>query len=497
LFCRGVPPDAAYSFKHALVQDAAYSTLLRGKRQDLHARVAAVMEQHFADLVERRPELLAHHLTAAGEIERAVDEWLKAGQHAAARQGHLEAIHHFERGLAELAALPGGAARDKREIELQLARGLSLFTAKGLAAVEPAEAYARAHELAERQGDQRQLFTAIFGLWFFESHSGVGSIVDSRRLSIRLQQLTTESADEGLRLQARHSAWTTCFFAGDPAGARQHFEEGYRLYDPERHRRHRQLYGGHDPGVCARMIGAQVHWLLGYPEKSMVLGNDALVFAERVAHPFSSAVLLQYQSMLHLDRGELQLGLLRLEAAEALVAEQRLGFLIDPQLVRGVALTAQGAFEEAVASLRKGLAGPFRATRWQCYGLAGLADALTRQGEYRAALSAAREGLSICEKTGHRQWQAELQRIEGVALTGLHELEEAQNALKEALRISRNQQARAFELRAATSLAGLWGDQGKRDEARELLAPVYGWFTEGFDTRDLKEAKALLDELAP
>jgi predicted ATPase len=165
--------------------------------------------------------------------------------------------------------------------------------------------------------------------------------------------------------------------------------------------------------------------------------------------------------------------------------------------VRGVALTAQGAFEEAVASLRKGLAGPFRATRWQCYGLAGLADALTRQGEYRAALSAAREGLSICEKTGHRQWQAELQRIEGVALTGLHELEEAQNALKEALRISRNQQARAFELRAATSLAGLWGDQGKRDEARELLAPVYGWFTEGFDTRDLKEAKALLDELAP
>jgi predicted ATPase len=195
LFCRGVPPESAYFFKHALVQDAAYGTLLRGKRQELHARVAAVLEQHFADLVGRRPDLLALHLSAAGEVERAVDEWLKAGQHAAARQAHLEAIHHFERGLAELAALPEGPARDKREIELQLARGLSLFTAKGLAAVEPAQAYTRAHELAERQGDLRQLFTAIFGLWFFESHSGVGSIVDSRRLSIRLQQLTAESAE--------------------------------------------------------------------------------------------------------------------------------------------------------------------------------------------------------------------------------------------------------------------------------------------------------------
>jgi tetratricopeptide (TPR) repeat protein len=496
LFCRGVPPESAYLFKHALVQDAAHGTLLRGKRQELHARVAAVLEQHFADLVESRPELLAHHLTAAGEIERAVDEWLKAGQYAAARFAHLEAIRHFERGLAELAALPEGPGRDKREIELQLARGLSLFTAKGLAAVEPAQAYTRAHELAERHGDQRQLFTAIFGVWFLESHS-VGSIVDSRRLSNRLQQLMPESADEGLRLQASHSAWTTCFFAGDPAGAREHCEDGYRLYDPERHHLHRQLFGGHDPGVCARMIGAQVHWLLGYPEKSMVLGNDALVFAERVAHPFSLSVLLQYQSMLHLDRGEPELALRRLETAEALVAEQRLGFLIDPQLLRGVVLTAQGAFEEAAASLRKGLAGPFRATRWRCYGLTSLADALTRQGEHRAALTATREGLSICEKTGHRQWEAELQRLEGIAFSGLNRPEEAQNSLAEALRISQKQQARAFELRAAMSMARLWRNQGKREEARELLAPVYGWFTEGFDTRDLKEAKVLLDELAP
>jgi hypothetical protein len=172
-----------------------------------------VLEQHFPDLVERRPELLAHHLTAAGEIVRAVDKWLKAGQYAAARFAHLEAIRHFERGLAELAALPEGSARDGREIDLQSARGLSLFTARGFSAVEEAQAsYARAHELAEQHGNPRPLFIAVAGLW--QSAIGAGRVFDCRRLSNRLQQLTAESGDEELSLQAHHSAWTTCLFAG-------------------------------------------------------------------------------------------------------------------------------------------------------------------------------------------------------------------------------------------------------------------------------------------
>jgi predicted ATPase len=162
LFCRGVPPQSVYLFKHALVQDAAYSTLLRARRRDLHIRVAAVLEQHFADIVERRPELLAHHLTAAGEMERAVDEWLKAGQHAAARQAHLEAIQHFERGLAELAALPEGPSRDEREIELELAKGLSLLTTESFMSTRAAQAYTRARELAERLNVTPPLFTAVY-----------------------------------------------------------------------------------------------------------------------------------------------------------------------------------------------------------------------------------------------------------------------------------------------------------------------------------------------
>jgi class 3 adenylate cyclase len=494
LFCHGTAPHASYLFKHALVQDAAYSTLVRARRQELHGRVAAVLEQEFGDLVERRPELLAHHLTAAGEIPRATDQWLKAGQYAAARLAHLEAIRHFERGLAALTALDESHDRDKREIELQLARGLSLFTAKGFNSPEAADAYARARELAEQQGDSHELFMSVYGLW--QSANGAGRIFDCRRLSSRLQQLTANNADDELSLQAHHAAWATCVFAGDPAAAHEHSETGCRLYDPERDSFHRHLYGGHDPGICARYFGAQAHWLLGYPEKGLALGAEALELGKRIAHPFSFAIALQYQAMIHLDRREPGPALDRLEAAEKIAAEQRLGFVLEPQLLRGAALTLQGALEEAVACLREGLVGVVGTTRLRCYGLAKLSDALSRQGEYNAALAAARDGLSAVEETGHRQWKAELHRLEGIALLNLNQCEESQSALEEALRVARTQMAKSYELRAATSLARLWGEQGRRTDASVLLAPIYGWFTEGSGMADLREAKVLLDELA-
>jgi class 3 adenylate cyclase len=494
LFCRGVAPQSSYLFKHALVQDAAYGTLLRARRQELHARVAAALEQHLVDLVERQPELLAHHLTAAGDAARAVDQWMKAGQHAAQRTAaHLEAIRHFDHGLAALAALPQAAARDQREIDLQLARGSSLFTAEGYSSAGAAEAYARARQLAEQRGDPQQLFMAVYGLW--QSANGAGRVLDCRRLSNRLQQLTAGKADDDLLLEAHHSAWATCLFAGEPVAAQEHSEAGRRLYDPERHRSHRLLYGGHDPGVCAGKVAAQAHWLLGFPDKALALDSEALALAERIAHPFSLLDTLLFTIMFRLDRGEPALALRQLEAAEALAAEQRLGFNFEPRFLRGAILSAQGAFEEGSACLREGLASRLGAMRFRLYGLAQLADALTRKGEYSAALGAAREGLETEERTGHRQWEAELHRLEGVALSGLNQLEEGQIALEEALRIARKQHAKAYELRAATSLARLWGEQGRRAAARDLLAPVYGWFTEGFDTVDLKEARGLLDEL--
>jgi hypothetical protein len=389
LFCRGVAPQSSYVFKHTLVQDAAYSTLLRARRQEWHARVAVALEQHFADLVERQPELLAHHLTAAGDTERAIDQWLKAGQHAAERLAHLEAIRHFERGLSVLAGLPQGATHDRREIELQIARGLSLVTTKGFDAAEVAQAYGRAHELAERHGDQRKLFTAIFGLWV--SANGRGEMIECHNISRRLQDLTAAEADDEMRLQAHHSAWTTCLFTGEPAVAHEHCEAGRRLYDPERHRVHRHFYGGHDPGTCAHYMGAQALWLLGYPDTGLAVGREALALAERIAHPFTSGAALVMSAMLHLDRDEPDLALQRIEAAEALAAEQRIGLVLEPGVLRGAVMTAHGEFKEATACLRNGLARP-RALRLREYGLTRLSEALSRQGEHVEALAAIREG---------------------------------------------------------------------------------------------------------
>jgi hypothetical protein len=301
LSCRGTPPNSSYLFKHALLLDGAYGMLLRGRRQELHARVGAVLEQKFSDLVERQPGLLAHHLTAAGDTERAVNQWLIAGRHAAARLAHLEAISHFERGLTTLAALPEDQIRDALEIELQLARGLSLFSAHGFQATDAGNVYGRARELAERLGDSHHLFMAVYGLW--QSAAGSGKILDCRKLSNRLQQLTADGQDDELLLQAHHSAWTTCLYVGVPAESCEHTEAGRRIYDPERHRLHRELYGGHDPGVCASHIGAQVRWLLGYPETGLALGQEALTLAEKIAHPFSLALTLQYNSMLLVELG--------------------------------------------------------------------------------------------------------------------------------------------------------------------------------------------------
>jgi class 3 adenylate cyclase/predicted negative regulator of RcsB-dependent stress response len=493
LFCRGTPPHSSYLFKHALVQDAAYSTLLRTRRQELHARVAALLEQHFADLVERQPELLAHHLTAAGDTERAVNQWLKAGRHAAERLAHLEAIRHFGRGLSALAALPEGSARDGREVELQLARGLSVLTTEGFASPKASEIYGRARDLAEQRGDRRQLFMAVFGLW--QTANGRGGMVECRKYSDHLQQLTAGDADEELRLQAHHSAWTTGLFSGVPAAAHEHCGLGRRLYDPERHRHHRLLYGGHDPGVCARYMGAQAYWLLGQPDTGLAMGGEALALAERIAHPFSLGTALVMNAILHLDRDEPEAALQRIGAAEALAAEQRIGLAIEPQILRGAVMTAQGASAEAVACLRDALTQP-RAPRLKPYGLARLGEALARQGDYGAALTAVKEGLADQERTGQRRWEAELCRLKGLVLLHQNSLDEAQAALEESLRIARRQQSKSYELRAAASLARLWGEQGRRADARDLLAPIYGWFTEGFDTADLKEARALLDQLA-
>jgi len=494
LFCRGTAPHASYLFKHALVQDAAYGTLLRARRREMHARVAGVLEQHFADLVERQPELLAHHLTAAGKIERAVDQWLKAGRHAGSRSAYLEAIAHLERGLDLLQSLPESPDRDGCEIDLQLALAGCRLTAKGAAAAKPP--YMRAFDLAESSGSPQQRFDALYGVWQATNMSG-GSAAASP-LSARLLSMTEDEGDDGLRLQALHSAWATWAFAGDPAKTREHTDAGRLLYDPEKHASHRFVYGGHDPGACAGYMGAHAEWLLGYPEKALASAAASLALAERLAHPFSLSLALTLCSVLHLNRCEPERALSLVGAAEVLAAEQRFSLILEPGILRGVALLRQGVIDEATARIREGIANWTRLGRtiFLPDSLAFLAEGLIRHGDRMAALAALREGLEIARSTGEHGWDAELHRLAGTLLVAENKLNEGEASLQQAIRIAQAQQAKSLELRAARDLARLWGEQGRRTDARDLLAPVYDWFTEGFDIADLKEAKALLDQLA-
>jgi class 3 adenylate cyclase len=494
LFCRGVPPHAFYMFKHALVQDAAYGTLLRVRRQELHARAAAGLERDFADLIERQPELLAHHLTAAGDNEHAVDQWLKAGQHAASRLAHVEALVHLDRGLALLRSLADSPMRDAREIELQLALGTSSITVNGMSAPRVGEAYARAHELARKRGDARQEFQALYGLW--QHNSGSGRILAARPLSERLLGMTERTSDSGLRLQAHHSAWTTGLLGGDPAGGYRHAEAGIRIYDPEEHRSHRHVYGGHDPGVCARYTAAQLDWLLGYPDRALLKVGEAQALGERISHPFSMEIAVSYAAMIHLNRGEPELAAARVAVAEALAAEQRVSFIMEPLFLQGAVLVQQGAVAEAIMAIREGLASS-RATAkvWQSYARFSIAQAFAREGNYQEAHAAVTQALDDIRATGERMWEPEIHRVHGLVLLRENRLAESEAAFSRALDLAREQQAKSLELRAATSLARLWGEQGRRAQAQELLAPVYGWFTEGFDTADLKAAKELLNSL--
>jgi len=246
LFCRGLAPQSSYLCKHALVQDAAYGTLLRRRRRPLHGRIAVALEQEFPDLVERQPELLAHHLTGAGDAARAAAQWLKAGQYAAAHSAHVEAIAHLERGLALLRSLPETAERDSLEIDLQLALGMSSIRAKSMISPTVREAYGRASELAEKHHDQSRLFQAIYGI--YQHNVGSGRIFAARPLAERLLTVTAhDDADPGLRLQAHHAVWTTLSGGGEPAGCLKHCETGRRCYDPERYQSHRDLTAGTTP----------------------------------------------------------------------------------------------------------------------------------------------------------------------------------------------------------------------------------------------------------
>jgi class 3 adenylate cyclase len=498
LFRQGSPPHATYLFKHALVQDAAYGTLLRGPRQELHARIAAATETGMPERVEREPELLAYHYAEAGQPDTAAGYWLAAGRLAARRSANSEAVAHLRRGIAAVRGLPETLERNRLELALQLALGPALVSSRGFGDAEASTGYQRAAELARRLGDDRDRFAATWGLWIT-----IRAKSASDHMRLRLQYLgemveaAERTGDAELLLQAHHSSWSTRIWNGEFASASEHVRSGLALYDPERHRHHALMYGGHDPGVCGNGQGAVALWALGWPDRAVQSAREGIVLGETLDHMSSLLHSLWFATSVYF---------LRRQAADVLACSARLLALGSEHglklyeaiggVFHGWALIQQLDAQAGLAELRAAVA-TYATTAHVNLDLyrAILAEAELRAGNFEEGTAVLIQG----ELSTDEWWRAGYLRLRGdLLLRGPNDDRGAAERLyRQAISVAAGQQAKSLELRAATSLAMLLGEQGRRSEGYAVLAPVYGWFTEGFGTLDLKEAKALLGELHP
>jgi class 3 adenylate cyclase/predicted ATPase len=497
LYQRGVPPQATYTFKHALIQDAAYESLLKSTRQQYHQRIAQVLEAQFPDTVAQQPELLAHHYTKAGITEEAVHYWHQAGQSAVQRSAHVEAIAHLRQGLALLETLPETPQRLQREVDMLIALGASLRATKGAGASEMQQTYSRARQLCQHLADPYQLFPILRGLWNY--HNVRTEHRTAHELGEQLLTLARQVQDAAMLMASHRALGTTLMLLGAVALAHMHLTQGIALYDPQQHRALAFRYG-EDAGVTCHSYAALTLWLLGYPAQGRTQIDAALTLAQQSAHSFSLNIALAVATMFYQLRREERWTQERAEAVINLATEQGFPyFMACGVILRGWALAHQGKAQEGIEQLHQGLIA-FRATGaeiWRPYFLACLAEAYGTTGEPHAGLTVLAEALTLADTTGEQWCKSECYRLKGVLLLqqSLENQAEAENCYQQALSIARAQQAKSWDLRAATSLARLWQQQGKRQEAHDLLAPVHNWFTEGFDTADLQDAKALLEML--
>jgi len=497
VFRRGKPPQATYSFKHALVQDAAYATLVRAKRHRLHARIAAAIEQHFPEAVQAQPELLAHHYMEAGLAQPAIDYWLKAGQRAIARSAMAEALAQLRNGLDLLAGLPE-ADRKRRELDLQVALGVALMTTQGWAAPEAGRANARARALCEQTGATAQLWPVLYGQWVF--HNVRAEHKAAREVADEFLRRAYDRQEASATVVAHRICGTGAFYRGEVAAARTDLEKAVALYDPERHRSLAFLYV-QDPRVAAMSGLSWTLLALGYPEQAGARSREAVDAARELAHLNTLGYALLFACFFEQYRRAWREAKDRAKALIELSTEQDFPHLLAAAtVIRAWALIQSGEVEIGLAQLRQG------SPAWRATG-AGLFEPyfLGLQAEAQGGFGAAEEGLDLVakaldrvEETGERWFEAKLHRIMGELMLRLPKADPgaAETQFEHAAATAREQGAKPWELRAAMSMVRLWRDQGKLQQARELLAPVYGWFTEGFDTLDLKEAKVLLDELA-
>jgi class 3 adenylate cyclase/predicted ATPase len=495
VFQRGTPPAAVYSFKHALVQDAAHGSLLRSSRQQLHARIADAFEIHFPELMDSQPELLAQHYAEAGLVEKSADYWRKAGHSSAVRSAMAEAAAQFQKGLDQLVLLPESPERQRQQLEFWTELGAALRFVKGQGAPETGHSFSRARELWERLGSPSEFLHVPYGQSRYHAYRGeldLGLALDEDLL-----RLSRKRDDDAGLVLGHQACGTSQMLAGRFALSRLHLEAALALYDPTSHSSLAHQTGSH-PQVVAQAYLAFVLFCLGFPDQALTRTRAAIAEARGLAHSPSLASSLMGGTVLLSLAGDNQA--LDEQADDLVTVSTDQGLLFwrpMGMIYRGWVKVQDGGAAEGISLLRNGSIA-YRATGaelWMPYYTAFLARACEIAGQIEEALTQLDDALQIVERTGERWFAAELNRHKGRLLLRQGNSEAAEGLYRKALSIAQEQEAKLWELRAAGSLARLWRDQGRRTEARDLLAPVYGWFTEGFDTPDLKEAKALLEEL--
>jgi class 3 adenylate cyclase/predicted ATPase len=503
LLVQGLPPDADYRFKHALIQDAAYENLLKSRRQVLHRRVAEALRDKFADRAATEPELLAHHFNQAGLTEAAIEWWGKAGQRSLERSALVEAAEQLTRALAQITTLPATPALRREQIKLQVALLTPLMHVKGQTAPETKAAAERARllmqqaeALGEAPEDPLLLFSVLYGFWVASYTAFNGDVL--RELAVQFLALAEKQGTTGPLMIGHRLLGNSLLATGDIAEGRAHLDRALALYDPAEHRRLAARFG-QDARVAILSHRSLALWMLGYPKAALADTEHALKDAREIGQATTLMYALTWTSNTPTLCGNYAAANAQLDDLAALVDEKGAALWKPLRMMyQGGLLVLTGKAADAVRMITSGVAA------WRSMGattpvlfLSYLAKAYSELGQFDDAWRCIGEALAAVETTNERWYEAEVHRTAGeiALLSSEPDAAKAQAYFERALAIARKQQAKSWELRGAMSMARLWRDLGKPKQARELLAPVYGWFTEGFDTRDLKEAKALLDEL--
>jgi tetratricopeptide (TPR) repeat protein len=489
----GISPLIIFAFKHALLRDAIYNSLLKSARRRIHADIAAALADHFGGILVNRPEILAYHHTEAGNHELAIRCWYEAGQRAMAHSGNVEAIAHYRKALELLNALPDTPGRIRQEIEILLALGIPLIAVQGYAAAETRDAFARARASCLKLDNPPESFQALYGLW---GHAWMtGKNQEALGMADEFLSRSQASADAALLMVAHRMMGSTLLTIGEFLAARQHFEETIAL---SKRGGARSLYNLYmvEPQAASLLLLSWNLWFLGFPDQALSRVAEALAVAQDLRQPYTLAFAHYMTSVVHLLRGEPARALASAERSLEISEEQQFRFSLYrllSNISRGRALGELGQLAEAQTELKRGI----DEARRQGVGYMAammdswLADVYAKSGDHETALSIVEQAVANVSDEAGRPWESELNRQRGQFLLALEpaRVGEAESYFAKAIEVARRQGAKSLELRAATSLAELWRAQGRLDEARDLIGPIYRWFSEGTDTADLRRAR--------